>query len=765
MSVSISFFGSMETLTGQSPPEETWVDDDYSEGNAGEHTFGADAFSTIQEGINTVDSEGTVNVATGTYEEQITINKSLTLRGSTYDINKNGYLVPENYTWNDSVESIIQPPTSSPDVDVITIDDAEDVTVEGFVIQALNRGTSGTRMLVTVKVDGKTMENLVIRNNIIGANTNVEDQDGNKGRMNLYFDVNPYDESQGLEDSLVSGNKIFDAKGNGNNIFIWASYYAYGATGPSPMDGTIIEDNEIYGSHRSGIETAGGYSDLVIRNNSIYGNRGLPTDDPNNLKYGHGILLIRGSSDKTAGPTEAYGPKDLTIQDNEIYDNEKSGIYMGPINKDYIITGNDVHDNGWDGIRIDLEGTYWNPDFEPAPSDWSCYNGTKDIVANLNKISGNERYGVRIIGTPTNDFVLDAENNHWGHATGPTSEEGSGTGNNISENIDYKPWYVDSAMTMLLDKDLQEDQTLADEADLTLENNTTEIVVPVGSPIENISIPSTVTEDKEVSLDLSLLLNPNKKVSLTKKLKLKRKGAKADYTIDIPEETTITGDSNWNGSLILPTVKNNTDYTAPSGSIEVVIDIGSESEINFSNAVKIVISGQAGKKAAWSRGTIFTDITTVCDNATNPTNIYPDKAPKECYIDEGSDLLIWTYHFTKFAAYTPASTTPTIGGSSGGGSGGRKMVSIEAPEPIEEEERKEKEEEVKEEEEEEEKEILIPQEIPVIEKPEPKVIGGKLLAVSIILFLMITLFVIESQSRTYKKTYRKLKRKIKRIFL
>ncbi|MDH5696314.1 MAG: hypothetical protein OEZ00_06940 [Dehalococcoidia bacterium] len=70
-----------------SPPTEVWVDDDYCAlcTNDG-HTWGTDAFPTIQGGIDVVAADGTVNVATGTYSEHVTIGKSLALRAGSAPI-------------------------------------------------------------------------------------------------------------------------------------------------------------------------------------------------------------------------------------------------------------------------------------------------------------------------------------------------------------------------------------------------------------------------------------------------------------------------------------------------------------------------------------------------------------------------------------------------------------------------------------------------------------------------------------------------------
>ncbi len=53
-------------------PAVVYVDDSYTgPGNCGGHTWQTDAFSTIQEGVNAVNSGGTVNVAAGTYVEHV----------------------------------------------------------------------------------------------------------------------------------------------------------------------------------------------------------------------------------------------------------------------------------------------------------------------------------------------------------------------------------------------------------------------------------------------------------------------------------------------------------------------------------------------------------------------------------------------------------------------------------------------------------------------------------------------------------------------
>ena len=359
-------------------------------------------------------------------------------------MNKNGYTVPADYAWDNTVESIIIHPNPTVAYNaVVDIVDVDNVTFEGFIVQELNAVGNLNTSLIRVYAHTREISNIVVRNNIIGPNTNTTAQDGTKGRMGLYIVNDPYSDQHGVINSTFSGNKIFDCKGNGNNVFIWSSYAnpQYGAPGPASMSGTVIEDNEIYGAHRSGIETAGGYTGLTIQTNKIYNNGGSVIAGKPELMFGNGIVLIRGSGDSHLPDNPGLGPEDLTIRDNEIYDNERNAIYMGPISKNYTITGNKIYNNGWDGMRLDLAESYNNPDFEEGDRiPWA--DQTEDITAHFNNIYGNGLLGIRVIGEPTNDFVFDAENNWWGDKSGPYQDPTNteGLGNAVSDNVDYEPW-------------------------------------------------------------------------------------------------------------------------------------------------------------------------------------------------------------------------------------------------------------------------------------------------------------------------------------
>jgi len=214
---------------------------------------------------------------------------------------------------------------------------------------------------------------------------------------------------------------------------------------------------------------------------------------------------------------------------------------------------------------------------------------------------------------------------------------------------------------------------IANDTSYNVSAGITNLVVPYNSTIQTVTLTNTT---QPIKLDLSQLLNNGIVTVGGNNFSLITIGSSYNYTAFIPSGTNVSG-SSWDGKITLPNINSSSNFTAPSnGTTYAVVDFGSSSvEISFSQPVKIVIGGMAGKSAAWTRGNLtLNNIPTQCNsgnsaNGTVPTNI-DSVTTRECFINDGADLVIWTYHFTTFAAYLPAATSisPT-GGSGSGGSG------------------------------------------------------------------------------------------------
>ncbi len=156
--------------------------------------------------------------------------------------------------------------------------------------------------------------------------------------------------------------------------------------------------------------------------------------------------------------------------------------------------------------------------------------------------------------------------------------------------------------------------------------------------------------------------------------------ATAPVELKIPAGATISAPAGWNGTINVPTVQeNNTVQVTPdpgmTAKVDTVIEVGfGDVPLTFNKAVRILIPGQAGKDAGYYRDNQFNKINSLPAGALDDqdwadNNILDGGDGK---LDVGSDLVIWTKHFTKFATYTQ---TKTSTGSGGGGSSSQAVTS------------------------------------------------------------------------------------------
>ncbi|MBI2600187.1 tandem-95 repeat protein [Candidatus Daviesbacteria bacterium] len=185
------------------------------------------------------------------------------------------------------------------------------------------------------------------------------------------------------------------------------------------------------------------------------------------------------------------------------------------------------------------------------------------------------------------------------------------------------------------------------------------------------SIINVSSDVKDALLDTSTILTvigETKQANITSNIVVNSDSAVGMLNITIPAGITISGPADWDGNIILPASVALSGIPLPSQSgksnqATAAIEVGAgDTSLTFSKAVRLVIPGKAGQLAGFVRGPVFTAITNTC---TADTQSAADvlASGTECRIDSGSDLVIWTKHFTKFVTYNQ---TNNAGAPAGG---------------------------------------------------------------------------------------------------
>ncbi len=411
-------------------------------------------FATIQSAIDAASAGDTISVASGTYYENVAIEKSLDLIGADSEITIiDGGHIANTVTITASDVGLsgftITGGYSDPDYPVHTLPPGTWVwTPIGGVVVNGNGGTSaltgitiedniihdnlGNGVFVSAAGDGGEADNIVIRDNVIYNNGEPEGQQ--TAGISLTYLI--YTGSTGGEEPvewrrpkniLVEENTIYDNHEFG--VYLCAAkdvvIRSNDISGSSrkglllassmtatdiPSEGCIVEDNKIHDNVYNGIKLVAYNHDNTFTGNDIYGN-GFGAEG--RVEYMYGFLFQDGDHN--------------TLQYNDIHDNAGGGLYLwgkgDPSYTYYSTTGNNI-----------LENTIYN-----HPNGNAIYVPAKEGYPNSgflasqikqNNIKDNQ-YGLTNEDTTQ---TIDATNNWWGTIIETDIEA------MISGDVDYSPW-------------------------------------------------------------------------------------------------------------------------------------------------------------------------------------------------------------------------------------------------------------------------------------------------------------------------------------
>jgi hypothetical protein len=216
-------------------------------------------YKTILKAVNCAAATDTITVAAGTYTEQVTVNKTLTLRGANTGVTGFSPRGPE---------SIVSGPTGKTSF-VVT---ANNVVIDGFTVQGdTNMTTFGFGILLGAGTTGHQLLNNIIQNNIAGTNL----ASGTLIQGNLYQNNNqsgPLSGTAIYTDQFEAGGSVTNATIN-NNVFTNNQNAAVELAATTASQSNIAITNNVMTGNGNGVLSTG-TTGLTITGNTITGSLG-----------------------------------------------------------------------------------------------------------------------------------------------------------------------------------------------------------------------------------------------------------------------------------------------------------------------------------------------------------------------------------------------------------------------------------------------------------------------------------------------------------
>ena len=340
-------------------------------------------FATIQQGLDTVQSGGTVNVSAGTYDESLTISKPVTLLGANAGTPGTGSRGPESV--------VTQTSGTSPVFDVTT---SGPVTVNGFTGTFTGTDQPGQVTVGGLVDDTQTDNNLTFTDNIVSGST--------------FNNALVYDTS--AESSTLT-----------NNDFTGTGQIGAGATGIVATWGSGAQQDtlDITGNTFSGLTetTADGTPAININDSG-----GVVEGNTFSNLHQYGILIADTLSNLTIVGNTFSGIYNSTPASSS---NRGSGVrtfenpdFAGPVT----VEGN-TFTNMYHAVDVANDGT-------PADLSSGNFTVTRNIFVGPFDGSGTGTGSTDStainVASGTNG-TLNATCNWWGSINGPAADQYSGS--------------------------------------------------------------------------------------------------------------------------------------------------------------------------------------------------------------------------------------------------------------------------------------------------------------------------------------------------